>query len=131
MEQQNQKRENSGYLFKNKDKRTDKQPDYRGKMNIGGKDWLVSGWTRNKDGEEMISIAVTDPASLPVREAPAASATPRQSGPAGGASPASGPFARPAPAVAPAKAFQPAAGKAATGGAYEDFEDLDSLFKDI
>lgn len=123
MEQQNQKRDNSGYLFKNKDKRTEKQPDYRGKVNIGGKEWLISGWTRNKDGEEMISIALTDPASLPARDNPGAA--PRQSGSAG-----TGPFARPV-APAAAKSFQPAAGKAVSGSGYDELEDLDSLFNGL
>lgn len=133
MDQQKQKRENGGYLFRNADKRTDKQPDFRGKMNIGGKEWLVSGWTRTKDGEEMISLSLTDPATLPQRDgaAPAAGAA-RPSN-------ASGPFAKPAgsaPAAGPAapaanKSFQPPAGKAASGAGYEDLEDLDSLFSGL
>lgn len=122
MEQQNQKRENSGYLFPNKDKRTDKQPDFRGKMNMGGKEWLVSGWKRSKDGEEMISISLTDPATLPQRDG--APSAPRAA--------ASGPFAKPAAPSAPAasKAFQPQGNKAGAPG-HDDLEDLDSLFNGL
>lgn len=136
MDQQKQKRENGGYLFKNADKRTDKQPDFRGKMNVAGKEWLVSGWTRTKDGEEMISISLTDPATLPQRDG----ASPATSGARPGAQPASGSFARkpvtqgtvPAAGAVPAtKSFQPQAGKAASGAGYEDMEDLDSLFNGL
>jgi hypothetical protein len=132
MEQQKQKRENGGYLFKNADKRSEKQPDFRGKMNVAGKEWLVSGWTRTKDGEEMISISLTDPATLPAREgnpqgkagAPAAAGSFARK-------PAATPSAAAAPAAAPAaKSFQPPTGKAG-GSGYEDLDDLDSLFNGL
>lgn len=130
MEQPNQKRVNSGYLFRNKDKRTDKQPDYRGKLtDAEGKEWLLSGWIRNKDGEEMISISQTDPAALPQREGAAPGARPAAP------SQAKGPMARPAtpsPAKAAApKAFQPGAGKTAGSAEFDDMEDLDSLFNGL
>ena len=80
-------RPNSGYLFPNK-KTKETQPDYRGKATIDGKDWAVSGWTRQKDGEAMISLSYTDPAAIPRSGAPAAgSASP----PAGSAPSGSGP----------------------------------------
>ena len=127
MEQQNQKRPNSGYLFPNKDKRTDKQPDWRGKFNDPtGKEWLVSGWNRNKDGDNMISFQFTDPAALPARDGPPGAARAAT----GGAGAPKGPMARPAaPSPTPAgppKAFQ--AGKAG-GASQDDLEDLDSLFQ--
>ena len=77
---------NKGYLFPNK-KSNDSQPDFRGKLTIDGKEWLVSGWKRSKDGEEMISLSVTDPASLPPRKgadpgaAPARPASPPSGAP--------------------------------------------------
>lgn len=40
-------KENQGVLFHN-DKANEKQPDFGGKVNIGGKDYHVSGWD-NKD----------------------------------------------------------------------------------
>lgn len=134
MDQQKQKRENGGYLFKNADKRAEKQPDYRGKMNISGKEWLLSGWIRTKDGEEMISISLTDPATLPQRDGAPGGAS-RSGAPA-----AAGSFARPAPAPATqaggqpapaAKAFQPQASKPAGGPGFDDLEDLDSLFNGL
>lgn len=127
MEQQKQqKRENGGYLFRNADKRTDKQPDFRGKMNISGKEWLISGWTRTKDGAEMISISLTDPSTLPARDPGAA---PKTS--------AAGPFAKnqgsTTPSAAP-KSFQPPSAKSAPAPAasnYDDLEDLDNLFNGL
>ena len=59
------KKENGGYLFTNSNKSTDKQPDWRGKLNIGGKEYLISGWNRSQDGSNMISLSATDPATLP------------------------------------------------------------------
>lgn len=63
-----EKRDNSGYLFENKQKTSEKQPDFRGKVTIKGTEFLISGWRRNKDGELMISLAVTDPSTLPQKE---------------------------------------------------------------
>lgn len=90
---------NKGYLFPNK-KAHDAQPDFRGKLTVDGKEWLVSGWEREKDGERMISLAVTDPSALPPRKAPP-----------------SGQGAAPAPASAPAPAAQ-------GGGLGSIFDDL-------
>lgn len=66
MSEQNRSRSNQGYLYPNK-RTSDKQPDYRGKLNVNGSDFLVSGWIREKDGEKMISLALTDPATLPAQ----------------------------------------------------------------
>lgn len=125
MEEQKQKRDNGGYLFRNADKRTEKQPDFRGKMTVGGKEWLVSGWTRMKDGSEMISISLTDPATLPPRENGAAPGGSRQG--------ASGPFSKPAAASAAPKAFQSPASKGAppASSASDELEDLDQLFNGL
>lgn len=89
---------NSGYLYPNDKKTTDKQPDYKGKLNDQtGKEWLVSAWKRSKDGVEMLSIALTDPANLPAR--PGAPASSGQSAPS--AAPAQPAAASGAPAAAP------------------------------
>lgn len=63
MSDQNRSRTNQGYLFPNA-KSNDRQPDYRGKLSVDGKEWLVSGWIREKEGEKMISLSLTDPATL-------------------------------------------------------------------
>ena len=51
---------NSGYLYPNK-KTKPEQPDFRGKVNYKGKDLWVSAWKRVKDGDEFLSLALTDP----------------------------------------------------------------------
>lgn len=58
------KNKNSGYLFVNK-KKTGKQPDYRGKITIEGKEYWLSGWESEKDGEKMWSLSATDPSTVP------------------------------------------------------------------
>lgn len=49
----------SGALFKNKEKATDKHPDYQGSVNVGGKDYWLSAWLKeSKAGEKYMSLAV-------------------------------------------------------------------------
>ena len=75
-----------------------------------------------KDGDEMISISLTDPATLPQRD-------PGQAKPSG----TGGPFAKSAPSgvsQASPKAFQPQTGKSVSAS-YDDLEDLDNLFNGL
>ena len=74
----------AGYFAKNTSRANDRQPNWRGKVRIEGKEYLLSGWDKaGTDG--LMNISVTDPASLPPRPT-----SPGQgSNPAGGA-PASG-----------------------------------------
>lgn len=79
--------QNKGYLFPN-ERKQGQQPDFRGKLNLEGKEWLVSGW--NKGGEGMISLSLTDPASLPARSGGAGQGQAQGQGPrSGGSAPAS------------------------------------------
>ncbi|MDI6976640.1 hypothetical protein [Serratia sp. Se-RSBMAAmG] len=55
---------NTGYLFPN-EKKNDRQPDFRGKATIEGKEFLISAWKRDKDGAEILSLSITDPSTLP------------------------------------------------------------------
>jgi hypothetical protein len=51
---------NSGILFRNDRKKTDKQPDHTGTLNVDGKDWWISAWVRtSRDGKKFFSLAVT------------------------------------------------------------------------
>lgn len=87
---------NSGYLYPNTKKTHDKQPDYKGKLNDHtGKEWLLSAWKRTKDGEEMLSIALTDPAALPPRQGQGQGAPAPQAPATGATAPAAS--AAPAP----------------------------------
>lgn len=52
---------NSGNLHPNKYKEKENQPDYRGKINISGKVWDISGWlNKNKNGEKYMSVSIQE-----------------------------------------------------------------------
>jgi uncharacterized protein (DUF736 family) len=49
----------SGALFRNKDKESEKHPDYQGSINVGGQDYWLSAWLKeSKKGEKYMSLAV-------------------------------------------------------------------------
>ena len=63
---------NSGALFKNDKKETDKHPDYRGTLNVNGAQFWVSSWIKtSKAGQKYMSLSVTakEGASAPARAA--------------------------------------------------------------
>jgi len=48
-----------GALFKNTDKTSDKQPDYRGNLNVGGIEFRLSGWRKvSKNGLHYLSLSI-------------------------------------------------------------------------
>ncbi len=49
---------NSGALFKN-DKQSDKQPDYKGPLDVEGEEYEVAAWLRkSKAGKNFMSIKI-------------------------------------------------------------------------
>ena len=52
---------NSGVLFKNDKKGNEKAPDYKGKVNIEGKDKDIAGWIREGKSGKFISIKISEP----------------------------------------------------------------------
>lgn len=53
---------NSGALFVKKNKKSEKSPDYDGKINVEGKDWAIAGWKRtSKNGNTFLSLKVSEP----------------------------------------------------------------------
>jgi uncharacterized protein (DUF736 family) len=54
---------NSGAIFKNAKKTNEKQPDYKGTVNVNGKDMQVSLWvkTSSKDGSKFLSVSFQEP----------------------------------------------------------------------
>lgn len=56
---------NSGALFRNEKKASEKHPDYRGDINVGGKDFWISGWIKtSKKGTQFMSLSVTEKESV-------------------------------------------------------------------
>lgn len=55
---------NTGTLGKNKRKETEKHPDYKGKINVNGVDYWLSGWRRQGTGKngpyDFISLAIEE-----------------------------------------------------------------------
>lgn len=51
---------NRGVLFKNHDKEKDTHPDYRGSINVDGKELWLSAWLKEskKDGSKFMSLSV-------------------------------------------------------------------------
>jgi uncharacterized protein (DUF736 family) len=50
---------NTGALFKNNRKETEKHPDYTGSVNVGGHDHWLSAWLKtDKNGNKFMSLSV-------------------------------------------------------------------------
>ena len=57
---------NSGAIFKNDKKTADNQPDYRGKINVEGKDLEISLWVKTaQSGVKYMSAAIKEPYVAP------------------------------------------------------------------
>ena len=58
---------NSGVLFKNEKKNTDKHPDYRGTLDVEGVIYDVAGWikTAKSSGKKFLSIKISVPKPKP------------------------------------------------------------------
>lgn len=53
---------NSGAIFKNDKKAKETHPDYRGKVNVEGKEFELSLWLKeSKNGLKYFSVAVSEP----------------------------------------------------------------------
>lgn len=52
---------NSGALFKNDRKKTEKHPDFTGTINVNGDEFYLSGWSKEaqQSGKKFISLSVT------------------------------------------------------------------------
>ena len=58
------KKDNSGVLFKNDKKETDKHPHYKGNITVEGKDYWLSAWVKDgKSGKFMgLEVSPKEPA---------------------------------------------------------------------
>jgi uncharacterized protein (DUF736 family) len=62
----------TGALFKNDKKTTDKHPDYRGQINVAGTEFWLSAWINtSKAGAKFMSLSVTPKDEKPAERKPA------------------------------------------------------------
>jgi hypothetical protein len=82
-----------GSVKPNANKTADNQPDWKGDwLDAAGKKWDVGAWTKDKEGDLMLSISWTDPEEWAARRAAAGNRAPA---PSGAPSPASTPAPTP------------------------------------
>jgi uncharacterized protein (DUF736 family) len=63
---------NTGAIFKNDKKTAETHPDYKGKVNVNGKDMEVALWLKeSKAGTKYFSATFQEPYVKPVLSAPA------------------------------------------------------------
>ena len=55
---------NTGVIFKN-EKKSDKAPEYRGKINVDGKDYEISLWVKEGKNGKFFSAQVQEPYNKP------------------------------------------------------------------
>lgn len=56
-----EKQDDTGFLFRNEKKTSDKQPDYTGWIKENGKERRLAAWVKDmKDGSKALSIKISD-----------------------------------------------------------------------
>ncbi len=55
----NPQRENSGILFKNDRKASQRHPDYKGNATIGGEEFYLSAWVKQGRNGKFLSLSFT------------------------------------------------------------------------
>lgn len=63
---------NTGAIFKNTNKKADNHPDYKGKVNVNGKEMEVALWVKksNGGGNTFFSAAFSEPYVAPAQSEP-------------------------------------------------------------
>ena len=52
---------NKGVLFTNDQKGNDKAPNYKGKLNVNGKEYEIAGWVRQGKNGSFLSLSLSEP----------------------------------------------------------------------
>lgn len=74
-------RENSGVLFKNDRKTESTHPDYKGSINVEGKEFWLSGWIKQGASGKFLSVSVRSKDMLRGQHGPEKKPTPRKEEP--------------------------------------------------
>ena len=62
---------NTGAIFKNTNKKADNHPDYKGKVNVNGKEMEIALWVKDtKTGEKFFSASFSEPYVAPTQSEP-------------------------------------------------------------
>lgn len=64
-----EQKDNSGALFRNARKQTEKQPDYTGSITISGQQYDLSAWLKDSKGGKFFSLAIR-PKGQPYQKKP-------------------------------------------------------------
>lgn len=61
---------NTGAIFKNTNKTSEKHPDYKGKVNVNGKEMEVALWVKQGKAGSYFSASFSEPYVAPVNNEP-------------------------------------------------------------
>ena len=61
---------NTGAIFKNTNKKADNHPDYKGKVNVNGKEMEVALWVKQGKNGSFFSASFSEPYVAPAQSQP-------------------------------------------------------------
>jgi hypothetical protein len=70
MDNKPDQRNNSGVLFTNDKKETDKHPHYKGNITVDGKDYWLSAWVKEGKSGKFMGLAVSPKEEYQPKQAP-------------------------------------------------------------
>ena len=71
-------RDNSGALFKEDDKKSEKHPDYKGNCLVNGKQMYIAGWiNESQNGKKYMSLQFSEPTQDAKYKKESSTATPK------------------------------------------------------